>query len=69
MGNKCCSKRQNDDPIGYKNTEPGGPSQIKNPNQIDARYTQDPMRAGAIIRQPGTDIIRGPGGQRRKWRI
>lgn len=70
MGNKCCSKRQNDEiaSAGYKNEQPIATNftNLKTSNPLETRYTPDPNR-GALIKHPGgIDIIR-TGGLRRTY--
>uniref|UniRef100_A0A182I494 Uncharacterized protein n=1 Tax=Anopheles arabiensis TaxID=7173 RepID=A0A182I494_ANOAR len=70
MGNKCCSKRQDQElalayPGGYKkgdssfNSNLSGGPKHNNGGSIDSRYTPDPNR-GQLIKHPkgGVDIIR-----------
>lgn len=74
MGNKCCSKRQDQElalsyPGGYKKGESsfssnmsGGPNKHTNGGggSLDSRYTPDPNRGQLIKGLPkgGVDIIR-----------
>lgn len=69
MGNKCCSKRQDQDlamayPTGYKKNDCSISSNISgqkhnNGGSLDSRYTPDPNR-GQLIKHAkgGVDIIR-----------
>lgn len=67
MGNKCCSKRQDQDvalayPAGYKKNESSFSSNISgqkhnNGGSLDSRYTPDPNR-GQLKSKGGVDIIR-----------
>uniref|UniRef100_A0A182Y7V5 Uncharacterized protein n=1 Tax=Anopheles stephensi TaxID=30069 RepID=A0A182Y7V5_ANOST len=69
MGNKCCSKRQDQElaltyPGGYKKGDSSFNSNLSGPKHnnggsIDSRYTPDPNR-GQLIKHPkgGVDIIR-----------
>lgn len=66
MGNKCCSKRQDQDislyPAGYKKNEAAfnsnmGGQKHNNGGSLDSRYTPDPNR-GQIKAKGGVDIIR-----------
>lgn len=67
MGNKCCSKRQDQDlalsyPAGYKKNEAAfnanmGGQKHNNGGSLDSRYTPDPNR-GQLKAKGGVDIIR-----------
>lgn len=66
MGNKCCSKRQDQDlalayPAGYKKNDVTFGSNLSqqkhNNGSLDSRYTPDPNR-GQIKAKGGVDIIR-----------
>lgn len=66
MGNKCCSKRQDQDvplayPAGYKKNDVSFGSNMSqqkhNNGSLDSRYTPDPNR-GQIKSKGGVDIIR-----------
>lgn len=64
MGNKCCSKRQDQDralagyPAGYKKNDASFNANIKaNNGSLDSRYTPDPNR-GQLKTKGGVDIIR-----------
>lgn len=72
MGNKCCSKRQDQElaltyPGGYKKGENSFTSNMSGPKHsnggggsLDSRYTPDPNRGQLIkgIPKGGVDIIR-----------
>lgn len=63
MGNKCCSKRQNDEfAAGYKNEQALATNftNLKATNPLESRYTPDPNR-GLIKHPGGIDIIRTGG--------
>lgn len=66
MGNKCCSKRQDQDmalayPAGYKKNDANFGSNMSqqkhNNGSLDSRYTPDPNR-GQLKTKGGVDIIR-----------
>lgn len=67
MGNKCCSKRQDQEvvltyPSGYKKNESSYNSNLSgqkhnNGGSLDSRYTPDPNRC-QIKTKGGVDIIR-----------
>lgn len=66
MGNKCCSKRQDQDivsyPAGYKKNDGTFGSNMSQPKHtngsLDSRYTPDPNRGGPLKSKGGADIIR-----------
>lgn len=68
MGNKCCSKRQDQDlalayPTGYKKNDSSFSSNISgqkhnNGGSLDSRYTPDPNRGQLKHAKSGVDIIR-----------
>lgn len=65
MGNKCCSKRQDDItltyPTGYNPKNDGSftsGQKITNGGSIDSRYTPDPNRGQLKPVKGGVDIIR-----------
>ena len=65
MGNKCCSKRQDQElyPSGYNKNDTSFSSNISgqkhnNGGSLDARYTPDPNRGPKLTTKGGVDIIR-----------
>lgn len=63
MGNKCCSKRQDQGVTitgsgGYKKNDSGYPSGSKQNGSLDSRYTPDPNQKQLKPNKPGVDIIR-----------
>lgn len=68
MGNKCCSKRDDQDlsvayPTGYKKNDVSFTSNLSGPKHnnggsLDSRYTPDPNRGQLKHAKGGVDIIR-----------